>query len=131
MPKKKHEPKTVRLAVVRTIHQRNHFMTVYVVEKRADGWILGANGEWFSPTNVMWSSDMETRPWDGNSIAPGTLCKAQNWRLKKNIPVIVLSWSGRTRTYTVMQGSETFEISDTAIVPIEVAESAPSSGEQQ
>jgi hypothetical protein len=122
LPKKQHEPKTRRIAVVRTIHQRDYFRTITIVEKRKDGWILSQDGEWYAPSNVVWAEDLQTRQWNGNAIAPGTLCKAWHWRLKKNTPVIVISWSGRYRTYKVMQGAETCDVSDTAIVPFEEVE---------
>ena len=120
MKKKKvqvYEP--VKIAVVRDIAQRGWVSCLTVDEVRVDGWIR-ADSRWFSPDNVLWHGEFTPHPWDGNAIAPGTLCLTRaRWYPKETWEsCIVLKHIKKTKSYQVIMGAETTFASDHHIVPI-------------
>jgi hypothetical protein len=47
---------------------------------RADGWIQNPFSlHWFSPENLISILTFAPRKWDGNSLAPGTICELPVW----------------------------------------------------
>ena len=122
--KKKTEYEQIRIAVVRDIAQRGWFNCLHVEAIREDGWVR-ADARWFSPDNVLWHGDFMPRPWDGNTIPPGTLClMLQRWYpMEVWTSCIVLRHVKKTRDYQVLVGAETRMVSDQQIVPILSADS--------
>ena len=122
----------VKIAVVRDIAQRGWFSCLIIDEVRPDGWVR-ADARWFSPDNVLWHGEFTPRPWNGNSIAPGTLCLAlTRWYPKETWETcIVLSHVRKSKSYQVIRGSETKTISDQQIVPIFDPEALKSNEEEK